>query len=100
MSFYFERRKNDRHWNKTNKKRIFVSIYNKVSDKKLAIIKANDMCNIRRLYSREQIEQMQYELEELYEFTNKHVLINLSKLQKDLEQLTEHKDLLNTANKL
>lgn len=43
---------------------------------------------------------MQYELEELYEFTNKHVLINLSKLQKDLEQLTEHKDLLNTANKL
>lgn len=46
----------------------------KVSDKKLAIIKANDMCN---LYCREEIEQMKYEIKELYKFTEKNVLINL-----------------------
>ncbi|WP_342276038.1 hypothetical protein [Spiroplasma endosymbiont of Nebria brevicollis] len=68
------------------------------NDKIITIIKTNNEC---KLYSKEQIELMKWNIDELlYKSTEEEYLIKLLEWQEQLEPLEEHKNLLTNVNKL
>jgi len=83
--------------NKINKEISDLMILFKKMDSKMAWIKTNDEY---KYFLKEEIEILQCELNEAYEYTENNLMINLSKLKQNLKKLEEHKNLLNNVNNL